>query len=323
MEKNGARDTKVRIVNYYALLGGFCLIQGLIGMDGSGPSPSQQLSLVCVGAGQGFSGTGSADAPRTPQQSFVIDPQRNGNQQIAQIFERLLFVRNSQMAYAQQFFGLHNSIEVLRKQLEAQEKELSDLESSFRQQDPSRMEQAAFDDLASALANGCSLAGVSGRQFERPFLLYLREQACAHRNSIILAKLLETDQQVKADIASLGLFALTDDPQEVTGNVDKMKVLAQAGIDMCQVKNVDSPMHTLVREQKEEVVRQIVERTPQMVGRPDGKGRTVLEVATIRYVDALIEHGRRSSEYEEAYKILKLLAAQSQQAQQGQLTGAR
>ncbi|MDZ4154126.1 hypothetical protein, partial [Methylicorpusculum sp.] len=177
----------------------------------------------------------------------------------------------------------------------------------------------SFDALSREFESGRSLVSNAAYLQDRSFLVYLRDQACVHRKALILEQLLKADPYIKTDFQNLGLLALTDDPQEVTDSVEKMQVLAQAGVDLCRMKSVDSCPHTLVRESKEDVVRAFIEKNPAILNVLDGKGRSVLDVAIERYVRVLSEKGRRSTEYDEAYKILKFLVAQ----QQGQVQRVR
>jgi hypothetical protein len=332
MKKMRTNNRRITVFSFfYFYVGGVLLVCGgtLLSME-----QRQQLALMGVGAGSAAAGTlgvvpmvAPALMPSVSEQGqvgpagfiaqFLASGQQHGGDQavVRQVFDRLLFVRQCRWSHAQTVFSLHNTIDALRKQLEAAEKRLSDEESSFQRQDPGNMERIALDDLCVALEGGASLA-VSDSRYDQQFLLYLREQACAHRKAIILTRLLQIDRQARTDIERFGLCALTDNPGDVTGNMDKLEAIMGLGINLGQLKSDTTSIgHKLVFEEKEEVVRRLIERDPAVLAQRDSKGRTLNDIAVIRYINALVKYGRRSSEYEESFKILNLFATRPQQAQ--------
>ncbi len=268
----------------------------------------QPLSLMTVN--RGSCPSLAENSPMVFIQPSFIDFDRRGcSSPVTQILAKILLSKQMQRTQAEQVFFLQVSIEELRKQVDTKEKEL---ESLTRQSDWERQERDNFDALVRELEKGGSLAPSFARSQDRSFFVYLRDQACFSHGALLLQKLLEADPYINADLQSLGLFALTDDPQEVTDSAEKMQVLAQAGVDLYRMKSVDSCPHMLIRDSKEDVVRAFIEKNPAILNAVDGKGRTGLDVAVERYMRALSEKGRRSSECDEAYKILKFLVDQQQ-----------
>lgn len=288
--------------NMYVSIGFLVLsIWSLRGMQETG----QQRALD-VERGRGRVG----DMPLLAMQVYSADQERRGrNSPVMQIISQIMLQRAMQRSQAEQIFSLQIGIDELRKQVDAKEKELDVL---TRRIDWDRQEEDAFDILARELENGGSFTVCQACMQERTFIAYMRDQACYARNPIILQKLLEADPSIKTDVQNLGLYALTDDPQEITESAEKMLLLVQAGVDVCQIKSVDSFAHTLVHDGKESVIRELTQKNPALLCVVDGKQRSLIDVAVERYIRALSEKGRRSSEYDEAYKILRfLLSAQS------------
>ncbi len=293
-----------KCLSRHGLIGMFLIVYGARGMQDTSP-----LSLMTTNR-VSFSPLPEGNSPRMGMQvSSVSFEQRGAGSPIAQILAQIALSRQRQQTQAERVFLLQRHVEELRKEIDKSEKELDSL---TRQSDWDRQEQDNFEALARELEKGEALASSLAQCQDRSFLLYLRNQACLSRSVTILQKLLEADPSIKSDLQALGLFALTDDPQDVTDSADKMQALAQAGIDLCCMKSVDSCSHALIRDGKDEVVRSFIEKNPAILTAVDGKGRSGFNVAVERYVTALSEKGRRSIEYDEAYKILKCVVDQQQ-----------